>query len=145
MRLSYFRILALAVALAVCAAPAPAQEEGKAAEAAGTDAGEGLFNKSCAQCHSLAEGKNGNGPSLFRIIGRKAAVLPGFKYSRALRQMAADESLTWSEVNLATFLGRPSLLVPGTRMAFPGVKKEEDLATLLAWIKTNSGPPSAEP
>jgi cytochrome c len=147
MRLNYFRILALAVTLAFYAAPAPAQEEGKAAaaDAADTDVGEGLFSKNCTQCHSLAEGKNGNGPSLFRIIGREAAVLPGFKYSRALRQMAADESLTWSEENLATFLGRPSLLVPGTRMAFPGVKKEEDLANLVAWIKANSGPPSAEP
>ena len=108
-------------------------------------AGEALFNKRCAQCHSLAEGKNGNGPSLFRIVDREAAVVPGFKYSRALTAMAADESLKWSEENLTAFLTRPSLLVPGTRMAFPGVKKEEDLAALVAWIKANSGPPSGTP
>lgn len=59
--------------------------------------------------------------------------------------MAADDSLKWSEENLTRFLARPSLLVPGTRMAFPGVKKEEDLASLIAWIKANSGPPLSEP
>ncbi|MCK5496793.1 MAG: c-type cytochrome, partial [Hyphomicrobiaceae bacterium] len=122
-----------------CAAQAAAQEEAKPAD--GVSPGEALVNKRCAQCHSLVEGKNGNGPSLFRIVGREAAVVPGFKYSRALRRMAADESLKWSEENLTAFLTRPSLLVPGTRMAFPGVKKEEDLAALVAWIKANSGPP----
>ncbi len=138
----------IAAALTFCAGPALAQEQeqDKAEdETVAVDPGEGLFNKRCAVCHSLADGKNGNGPSLFRIIGRKAAVLPGFKYSRALRQAAADESLTWSEENLATFLARPSLVVPGTRMAFPGVKKKEDLATLVAWIKANSGPAAAKP
>lgn len=139
---SKFAGATFAVALVFCAGQTLAQDDGKTA---GADAGEGMFKKRCAQCHSLADGRNGNGPSLFRIIGREAAVLPGFKYSRAMRQMAADESLTWSEENLTSFLARPSLLVPGTRMAFPGVKKEEDLMNLIAWIKANSGPPSGEP
>lgn len=143
MRLSHFRVIAFAAVLAVCAAQAAAQEEVKTDD--GVSPGEALFNKRCAQCHSLVEGKNGNGPSLFRIVGREAAVVPGFKYSRALRRMAADESLKWSEENLTAFLIRPSLLVPGTRMAFPGVKKEEDLATLVAWITANSGPPAGDP
>lgn len=145
MRLGYLRILPLAVALVICATQAPAQEEGKAADADAVSVGEALFDKRCAQCHSLMEGKNGNGPSLFRIIGRVAATEPGFKYSRALRRMAADESLRWNEENLTIFLARPSLLVPGTRMAFPGMRKEEDLATLVAWIKANSGPASGNP
>lgn len=137
---------AFAVALALSAGQTLAQEDGNPAGAdTGAGAGEELFNKRCAPCHSLANGRHGNGPSLFRIIDRKAAVLSGFKYSRALKQTAANESLKWSEENLATFLARPSLLVPGTRMAFPGVKKEEDLANLIAWIKANSGPPSSEP
>ena len=143
MRLSHFRVIAFAAVLAACATQASAQEEAKAAD--GISAGAALFNKRCAQCHSLLEGKNGNGPSLFGIVGREAAVVPGFKYSRALRRMAADDSLKWSEENLTTFLTRPSLLVPGTRMAFPGVKKEEDLATLVAWIKANSGSPAGDP
>ena len=145
MRLN-FTCLAIAAALAFYAGPTLAQEKDQAEDkTVAVDPGEGLFNKRCAVCHSLADGKNGNGPSLFRIIDRKAAVLPGFKYSRALRQAAADESLTWSEDTLATFLARPSRLVPGTRMAFSGFKKKEDVATLVAWIKANSGPPSVEP
>lgn len=145
MRLGNIRLLAVGMALALCAAPATAQEGEKVAEAESVDIGEALFSKRCAQCHSLADGKNGNGPSLFRVINREAAMVPGFKYSRALRQMAADESLKWSEENLTAFLTRPSLLVPGTRMAFPGMSSEESLAALIEWIKANSGPPWGEP
>lgn len=136
----------MAAALADGAATADAQE-GKevAVQEAEQDLGAELFNKRCAQCHSLEEGKNGNGPSLYGIIDRQAAVVPGFKYSRALRQKAADNDLRWNEENLAAFLSRPSLLVPGTRMAFPGVKDEEGLIALVEWVKANSGPPSEVP
>lgn len=143
MRLSNIRILALAATLAIGASQASAQEAAKTADSA--DAGEVLFDKKCAQCHSLVEGKNGNGPSLYGIVDRAAAVVPGFKYSRALQRMAANESLIWDEDNLAAFLTRPSLLVPGTRMAFPGMENEKDLAVLLEWIRANSGPSSREP
>lgn len=143
MRLSNIRKLALAATLAIGASQAFAQEAAKTADSA--DAGELLFNKKCAQCHSLADGKNGNGPSLYGVVNRAAAVAPGFKYSRALQRMAADESLIWDEENLAAFLTRPSLLVPGTRMAFPGMGNAKDLAVLLEWVKANSGPPSREP
>ena len=143
--MSYFRILTVAGALAICAAPAPAEEEGKAVDADSPSPAETLFNKRCAQCHSLAEGKNGNGPSLFGIVNRDAAIVPGFKYSRAMKRMAADESLKWSEETLATFLTKPNLLVPGTRMAFPGIRNEDELAALIEWIKANSGPPAGQP
>lgn len=101
--------------------------------------GKAIFDSKCAHCHSLAAGKNGNGPSLYGIVNRPAAAVPGFKYSRALRQMASEEDLTWDEEELARFLSRPSLLVPGTRMAFPGIADSERLATLIDWIEANSG------
>jgi len=145
MRSGNIRILAAGMALALCTAPASAQEGTKATDAENVGIGEALFSKRCAQCHSLVDGKNGNGPSLFRVVNREAAVVPGFKYSRALRQMAANESLKWSEENLIAFLTRPSLLVPGTRMAFPGVSSEDNLAALIEWIKANSGPPWGKP
>ena len=96
-----FAGIAFAVALALYAGQAFAQGADEAAgvkadEAAGVGAGGELFKKRCAPCHSLADGRNGNGPSLFGIIDRKAADLSSFKYSRALRQMAADDSLKWS-------------------------------------------------
>lgn len=145
MRLKFIGTIAVAAALTAGIAPAWAQEGKKAAVQAETpDAGGALFKKRCAQCHSLEDGKNSNGPSLYGIVNRDAAVYPGFKYSRALRQMAA-KSLRWDEENLAAFLSRPSRFAPGTRMAFPGVKNEAELAALVEWIKANSGPASGEP
>ena len=145
MRSNFITMIAVAAALAAGMAPAWAQEGNKAAvPAKKPDPGEALFNKRCAQCHSLEDGKNSNGPSLYGIVNRGAAVYPGFKYSRAMRQMA-KRPLRWSEENLTAFLSRPSRFAPGTRMAFPGVKNEKDLAALVEWIKANSGPASGEP
>lgn len=132
-----------AAAETAAAGTVPADQAGQ--EAAPADPGAVLFEKRCAQCHSLARGKNGNGPSLHGVINRPAASEPGFKYSRAMRQMATEDSLNWSEEYLAAFVAQPSQLVPGTRMAFAGMENEEDRAALIAWIKANSGPPYNEP
>lgn len=137
--------MTLLAGLVVGGAQVPAQQAAQPAALPPEDPGEVLFVKKCAQCHSLAKDKNGNGPSLHGIVGRQAASVAGFKYSRAMRQMATDDALEWSEENLLLFLERPSFLVPGTRMAFPGIRTKEDLAALVAWIKANSGPPSGQP
>lgn len=142
--MNYIRLTTLFVALMLGGAAA-AQQPAQPAATGPDDTGKALFVKQCAQCHSLAKDKNGNGPSLHRVVGRMAASVPGFKYSRAMRQMAAEDELVWSEENLARFLERPSLLVPGTRMAFPGMKNKEDLSSLIEWIKANSGPTSDQP
>jgi cytochrome c2 len=144
MTLRVIWITTLLAALAVGSVSAPAQQAAQPSSAAAEDPGRALFAKKCGQCHSLAKDKNGNGPSLHRIIDRQAAAVPGFKYSRAMRQMAAEDTLEWNEENLTLFLEKPSLLVPGTRMAFPGIKKKEDLNALIEWIRANSGPPSDE-
>ena len=136
-------MIAVAAMSMACAGAASAQQAGQ--ETIPADPGAILFEKRCAQCHSLSKGKNGNGPSLHGVINRPAASEPGFKYSRAMRQMAAEESLNWSEEYLAAFVARPSQLVPGTRMAFAGMENEEDREALVAWIKANSGPPFNEP
>lgn len=145
MRLKFTWLIAVAAVLTAGAPLARAQQAGQEAAPAPADQGEALFKKRCAPCHSLAEGKNGNGPSLHGVINRAAASEPGFKYSRAMRQKAADESLEWTEENLSVFLARPSRLVPGTRMAFAGIKNEEALAAVVAWIKANGGSPSDKP
>lgn len=140
----HFWLMMLFAALALGGAAA-AEQPAQPAAASPEDPGRALFVKKCGQCHSLAKDKNGNGPSLHRIIDREAASVPGFKYSRAMRQMATEEALEWSEENLALFLEKPSLLVPGTRMAFAGMKNKEELAALIDWIKANSGPPWHQP
>ncbi len=98
------------------------------------DAGKKVFNK-CKACHALVEGRKKVGPSLFGVIGRGAAEVGGFKYSKAMK----GSGLTWDEETLAKFLTKPKALVPGTRMAFAGLKKEADVANVIAFIKANGG------
>lgn len=71
----------------------------------------------CMSCHSVEPGRNLVGPSLHGVVGRKAASLPGFAYSPALRA----SGLTWDEGTLDTWLASPAQLVPGTRMVFYGL------------------------
>ena len=71
----------------------------------------------CAACHSVEPGKNGVGPSLAGVAGRKAASLPGFNYSNALK----DSGLTWDPASLDRWLTSPQKAVPGTRMPFTGI------------------------
>lgn len=126
MKSTLIKVIGFSSALAAFAAPALA--DGDAA------AGEKVFNK-CKACHSLEEGKNKVGPSLHGVIGRKAAGIDGFKYSKAMQ----DSGLTWDEATLHKYLENPRGLVPGTRMAFAGLKKEDDIEDVLAYIKANGG------
>lgn len=71
----------------------------------------------CAACHSVEPGRNGVGPSLAGVAGRKAASLPGFNYSAALR----NSGLTWNAASLDKWLTSPQRTVPGTRMPFTGI------------------------
>lgn len=135
-----FELLRVIAVLAVSAAISPAAIAQDAAKDDSAETGQALFEKKCGQCHSLAQGKNGNGPSLYGLMNRRAATVAGFKYSRAMRAKANEESLIWTESALSEYLTRPSDLVPGTRMAFPGLKDDEKRAALIEWIKNNSGP-----
>lgn len=126
MKSTLIKVIGFSAALAAIATPALA--DGDAA------AGEKVFNK-CKACHSLEEGKNKVGPSLHGVIGRKAASLDGFKYSKAMQ----ESGLTWDEATLHKYLENPRGVVPGTRMAFAGLKKEDDIENVLAYIKANGG------
>ncbi|MFC3676842.1 c-type cytochrome [Ferrovibrio xuzhouensis] len=101
------------------------------AHAAG-DAAEGKksFAK-CHACHQLVEGKNGVGPSLHGLFGRKAGTAPGYKYSSAMQ----SKGVTWDEATLRQYLTDPKGFVPGNKMAFPGIKKESELENLIAYLK----------
>jgi cytochrome c len=90
--------------------------------------------KKCMACHTV-EAANKIGPSLKGIVGRKAASVEGYKYSEAMLAKAA-EGLIWDEATLAAYLPDPKSFVPGTKMAFPGLKNLEDVANLIAFLKT---------
>ena len=93
--------------------------------------GKKIYNK-CKACHTTVAGKNRVGPSLFGIAGRKAATVKKFKYSSAMRK----SGLTWDDATLDKYLEKPRKLVPKGKMTFPGLKKAQDRADVIAYIKT---------
>ncbi len=95
------------------------------------DAAQGrtVFRK-CGVCHSLAPGKNLQGPSLAGVVGRKSGEAPNFSYSDAMRKAG----LTWNAATLDAYLTDPQKLVPGNRMPFPGLKSQHDRDDVIAYL-----------
>lgn len=119
------RMLMIAGA-AMLALTAHANAEGDAAK------GEKVFKK-CKACHDVGEGaKNKVGPQLNGIVGRAWGTSEGFKYSPALMEMA--EGKTWTAEELDAFLTKPKDYIPKTKMAFAGLKKEDDRADVIAYL-----------
>lgn len=116
--------LASAVLFAV-----PAHAEGDAA------AGEKVFAK-CKACHEVEKGVNKVGPTLKGVVGRKAASVPDYKYSEAMLAKGA-EGVVWDEATLTAYLPDPKAFVPKTKMAFAGLKKPEDVANVIAYLKAH--------
>ena len=127
------RIVALGTLLAVAPLSGALAEDGNA------EAGKRVFNQ-CMACHTINEGgPNRVGPNLHGVIGRKAATKEGFKYSAAM-QKKGEENWVWSEENLHPYLRNPREVVPGTQMAFPGLRNDTQLNDVIAYIKSESTP-----
>jgi cytochrome c len=94
-------------------------------------AGEKVFAQ-CAACHTVGESaQNSVGPVLNGVVGRAAGTYPGYRYSSAMRK----SGLTWDEATLNQYLQGPEKMVPGTKMAFPGIQNQDDLANVIAYLK----------
>lgn len=117
--------LLIAVAPLALAFAAPARADGDAA------AGKIVFAK-CAICHTTDPAKKGIGPTLFGVVGRKSATVPGYAYSEAMKSV----NVTWDPATLDKYLTNPRAMVPGTKMLFPGLPKEEDRANVIAYLAT---------
>ena len=116
-------------------ASSPALADGDAA------AGEKVFRK-CKACHTVGEeAKNKVGPLVNEVIGRQAGMVDDFKYSPAMAD-AGTGGLVWDEASLDAFLTKPKEFMSGTKMTFPGLRKEEDRADVIAYLMTFS--PAAE-
>ena len=99
--------------------------------------GEKVFKK-CAACHSIVKGgKNNIGPALYNVVGRKTGVVSDYKYSKALASY--DKEWTFEELN--GYLIKPSKWVKGTKMAFAGLRKEKDRASVIKYLNQNSDSP----
>jgi cytochrome c len=114
-----------AVLVALSGLQASAQDAGDVA------AGEKAFAP-CKACHNFQ--KNGVGPELKGIVGRKAASVEGYSYSAALK----NSGLTWDEANLREWLKNPKAKVPGNKMIFQGIADDKKLTDLLAYLKSQS-------
>lgn len=118
---------------AVTAAPEAAAAPVNFAELSGDAvAGKRIFLQ-CQACHSLKEGENRVGPSLYGIVGATAAHLPDFNYSNANR----NSGIVWSEEKLFEYLKNPRAMVPGTSMAFAGISDPQKRADVVAFLKAN--------
>jgi cytochrome c len=93
--------------------------------------GEKVFLK-CKACHQIGEGaKNAVGPVLNGVVGRKAGTYPDYSYSDANK----NSGITWDEATLKEYLKNPRAKVPGTKMIFPGLTKDDDINNVLAYLK----------
>lgn len=111
-----------------------------AAQEAGGDpaAGQRVFNQ-CRACHTVdAGGRAGVGPNLHGVVGRRAASIDGFRYSPSMRQRA-EGGLTWTEDNLRAYLRNPKELVPAGTMSFPGLRNDQQLNDLIAYLRQQQG------
>lgn len=95
--------------------------------------GEKIFGQ-CRACHVAEEGVNRVGPSLWNVVGRTAGSIEGFKYSPANK----NSGLVWTEEQLFTYLEAPQQTIKGTYMAFAGLKKPQDRADVIAYLKTRA-------
>ncbi len=95
--------------------------------------GQRVFTK-CQACHKLEDGQNSVGPHLFQIIDRPVGAVSDFKYSSSMAEFEGN----WTVQQLSDFLVNPKKYVPGTKMVFAGLKKDNDRANLIAYLIESS-------
>jgi cytochrome c len=126
MRISLSMLFGIVMAAGL-SAPTAALADGDAV------AGAKVFKK-CAACHVATEAKNRVGPHLVGIVDRPVASVEGYKYSNAMTAHA-DEVPTWTVEALNDYLHDPRGVVKGTKMAFAGLKKDEEVEDVIAYLK----------
>ena len=103
--------------------------------------GEKVFKK-CAACHSIVKGgKNNIGPALYNVVGRQIGVVNDYKYSKALSGYGKE----WTFEELNGYLTKPAKWIKGTKMAYAGLRKEKDRASVIKYLNQNSDDPQPLP
>lgn len=136
-----------APAAQTAAAPAQLDPIGPLLAAANVEAGANI-SRQCTSCHTFNQGgRNGVGPNLYGVIGGPRAHAEGFNYSNPMKEAAQrpGDAGKWGYEELNRFLANPQAEVRGTRMAFAGLRRAEDRANLIAWLRTQSANPPPLP
>lgn len=95
--------------------------------------GEKVFKRTCITCHTITkDGPKRLGPTLFGVIGRKTGSIEGFRYSEANKNV----NIVWTPATLEPYLEDPKKVIPGTIMAFAGLKKADDRQRVIAYLST---------
>ncbi len=92
--------------------------------------GADVFDEECGECHSLKEGKNKKGPSLYSVVGRNAGVIADYNYSEALKA----GGFVWSPDKIDAYVAHPKTAIPGGKMKYDGLEDEKARADLLAFL-----------
>ena len=103
--------------------------------------GEKVFKK-CSACHMIAaDGKNKIGPNLWGVIGRTAGAIDNYNYSKAMKAYAKE----WTFEEMNSYLIKPQAYIKGTKMAFAGLRKEKDRASVILYMNSKSSSPKTLP
>ena len=94
-------------------------------------AGAKVFADECSECHSMKEGRNRKGPSIFGVVGRKAGTLSDYDYSDSIRR----SGIVWTDERLDSYLASPNKVVPGGKMRYDGLSNANARRDLLAYLK----------
>ncbi len=108
---------------------------------ANVSGGQDVFKK-CATCHTPDKGgRNGTGPNLWNVVGRKIGAVDGFNYSNATKSKGGE----WNWDSLVAYVHNPAGYMPGNKMAFAGIKDTSEMADLMAYLRTLADSPAALP
>lgn len=100
------------------------------ASAADAAAGKSVFRQ-CLPCHKVGEkARNGVGPVLNGLFGRKAGTLKGYNFSKANK----SSGIVWDEASFRTYIKKPRAVMPGTKMIFPGLRRDKNIDNLIAYL-----------
>lgn len=125
-------LAAVTAAVAVFAPPSARAEMSETGKLAMAKAGEIMFEHRCRSCHADDAAKQSYGPSLVGIVGRKAAGLPGFAYSDALKA----SGIVWTEAALKAWMADNTSIMPGTRMRHVGITDAAEQDFIVAYLKS---------
>jgi cytochrome c len=133
-------ILGMGLALGLSAGAAVADSKPDANADPAVYAGQDIYKKKCYVCHDVRKERiNRAAPSLYGVVGRKAAGMPNFPYTEAMK-IAAEDGLVWDEKTIDAFLANPQALIPGTAMVKEAaLPKKEDRTAMIAYLKSLKG------